>query len=63
MRDLQNQCSNMISDKPGFCLDFVYTIKLKLDAKPVHSHPYCMSPQQQERLRGEIDQLLQEMML
>ena len=60
LKALLSQHTDVISDKPGCCQDFVYKIKLKEGSKPVQQHPYRMSPNQQKWLREEIDQLLRD---
>jgi hypothetical protein len=51
---------DVISDRPGCFAGYEHIIKLKAGAEPVRLSPYRMSPQQQARLKTEIDQLLAE---
>ena len=53
----------MISDKPGCAKDFVYKICIKLGAQSIYTHPHRMSPQHQDKLRTEIDSLLQDALI
>ena len=55
---LFNKYNSVISDKSGCAKDFVYKIRIKPGAQPTYTHPYCMSPQHQDKLRTEIDSLL-----
>jgi hypothetical protein len=50
--------ADVFSDKPGCAADFVHHIRLKPGVQPVKVRGYRMSPQQQEKLRVEINQLM-----
>jgi hypothetical protein len=58
MRKLIDSYHDVVSDKPGCLKGHVHKIRLKPDAEPVRLSTYLMSPQQQAKLRVEIDQLL-----
>lgn len=59
-RSMVNVYSDVISDRPGCLKGYEHTIKTKAGAEPVKLSPYRMSPQQQAKLKVEIDQLLAE---
>ncbi len=58
IRDIVNKYSQVISDKPGCCKDFLYKICLKPEARPAQSRPYRLSPSQHQWLREEINELI-----
>ena len=60
IREIVNKYSQVISDKPFCCKDFLCKIRLKPEAKPVQSRPYRLSPSQQQWLREEINELMND---
>ena len=60
IREIVNKYSQVISDKPGCCKDFLCKIRLKPEAKPVQSRPNRLSPSQQQWLREEINELMND---
>jgi hypothetical protein len=58
LRTLVGGFSHVISDMPGLAKQFTHEIRLKAGAQPVRSHPYRISPQNQELLRVEINSLI-----
>ena len=58
LKNVLDKYSNVISDTPGCVSHVTHKIDLKPNEAPVSQHPYLMSPENQAKLRKEVDELL-----
>ena len=58
MRNVLSKYSKVISDTPSCVAHVLHKIVLKPNVSPVRQHPYRMSPENQVKLRIEVDDLL-----
>jgi hypothetical protein len=58
MKGVVHDFSSVFSDKPGCVNNYVHKIRLKPNSKPVSQRPYRMSPDNIEKLRVEVNDLL-----
>ena len=58
LKNVLDKYSNMISDTPGCVSHVTHKIVLKPNVAPVSHHPYRLSPENQAKLRKEVDELL-----
>ena len=60
MKNLLQELKDVVNDVPGCARDLVYSIKLKENVKPVRLPAYRMAPGQRDKLKVELDKLLED---